>query len=76
MDVPKRAVTEGPLIGALSRLLYLLSLQFVGAPLLSVVILLLGRATTDNPSVKKRSPLSAFNSVPSINVTIKPVRAA
>jgi MFS family permease len=40
----KRAVVAGLLIAAAAGLLYLLSLRFVGAPLTSVTILLLGRA--------------------------------
>jgi MFS family permease len=40
----KRAVVAGMLTAAASGLLYLLSLRFVGAPLVSVTILLLGRA--------------------------------
>lgn len=40
----KRAVVTGLLVAAMSGLLYLLSLRFVGAPVTSVVILLLGRA--------------------------------
>jgi MFS family permease len=40
----KRAVVAGLLAAAASGLLYLLSLLFVGAPVTSVVILLLGRA--------------------------------
>lgn len=40
----KRAVVTGLLVAAISGLLYLLSLRFVGAPVTSVVILLLGRA--------------------------------
>jgi MFS family permease len=41
---PKRAVTTGLLVATVSGLLYLLSLRFVTAPLISVAILLLGRA--------------------------------
>jgi MFS family permease len=41
---PKRAVVVGLLTAAAAGLLYLLSLRFVGAPGLSVTILLLGRA--------------------------------
>src|SRR4051812_22235498 len=40
----KRAVVAGLLTAAASGLLYLLSLVFVGAPVASVTILLLGRA--------------------------------
>jgi MFS family permease len=40
----KNAVVTGLIAAALAGLLYLLSLQFVGTPLLSVTILLLGRA--------------------------------
>jgi MFS family permease len=40
----KRAVVAGLLVAAASGLLYLLSLRFVGAPQISVTILLLGRA--------------------------------
>lgn len=40
----KRAVVAGLLSATVAGLLYLLSLRFVGAPLLSVTILLLGRA--------------------------------
>ncbi len=40
----KRAVVAGLLIAAGAGLLYLLSLRFVGAPVISVAILLLGRA--------------------------------
>jgi MFS family permease len=40
----KRAVVMGLLTAIISGLLYLASLAFVGAPLLSVTILLLGRA--------------------------------
>jgi len=40
----KRAVVTGLLLAALAGLLYLLSLPFLGAPLTSVTILLLGRA--------------------------------
>jgi len=41
---PKRAVLAGLLVAAFSGLLYLLSLRFVGAPLISAAILLVGRA--------------------------------
>ncbi len=41
----KRAVIAGLLAAVAGGLLYLLSLRFVGAPWLSVAILLLGRAT-------------------------------
>ncbi|RUL98005.1 arabinose transporter [Rhizobium chutanense] len=41
---PKRGVIAGLLAAAVSGLLYLLSLAFVGNPLLSVAILLIGRA--------------------------------
>jgi MFS family permease len=40
---PKCAVVAGLIVAALSGLLYLLSLRFVGAPLTSATILLLGR---------------------------------
>ncbi|HZC55141.1 MAG TPA: MFS transporter, partial [Xanthobacteraceae bacterium] len=40
----KRAVVAGLLVATISGLFYLLSLHFVGAPLTSVAILLLGRA--------------------------------
>jgi hypothetical protein len=40
----KRAVVTGLLAAIISGLLYLASLAFVGSPLLSVSILLLGRA--------------------------------
>ncbi|PWT89834.1 MAG: arabinose transporter [Acidobacteria bacterium] len=40
----KHAVAVGLLIGTTSGLLYLLSLRFAGAPLTSVMVLLLGRA--------------------------------
>ena len=39
----KHAVTAGLLVAAVSGLLYLLSLRYVGSPLVSVTILLLGR---------------------------------
>lgn len=40
----KRAVVSGLLIAAAAGLLYLLSLRFAGAPVMSVMILLVGRA--------------------------------
>jgi len=41
---PKRAVIVGLLTAIAAGLLYILSLQFVGLPLVSVIVLLLGRA--------------------------------
>jgi MFS family permease len=41
---PKRAVLAGLLVAATSGMLYVLSLRFVGVPLISASILLLGRA--------------------------------
>src|SRR3989440_8426774 len=41
---PKRAVVAGLLAAAVAGLFYLLSLRFVGTPVISVTILLLGRA--------------------------------
>src|SRR5436853_3338595 len=40
----KRAVEAGLLLAAASGLLYMLSLRFVGAPITSVAVLLVGRA--------------------------------
>jgi MFS family permease len=40
----KRAVVVGLIAGAVAGLLYLLSLRFVGTPVMSIAILLLGRA--------------------------------